>query len=139
MGASSECVMGPREIVVACGAGRPGEVMLGATGGKGTMNGSVMSAGGAVDRRCSRYRQLGKVGARQPRLVRVMDHDRSVAEVGWAAGLERRVEVKVLGHEGIRRDLAVLSAEVADLARLGLGSIAGRSLAAMVRVQMGQC
>lgn len=129
--------MGSRGMVMTCGVLSASNIMR-RTGSKGPMD-RMMSTGGCM-RLGGRtgHRQLGKVGARQPRLVRIMDDDRSIAKEGRVVGRQRGVEVKVLGHEGIRGDLAVLATQITDLTTLGLGSIASRRLATMIRVQMSQ-
>jgi hypothetical protein len=65
-----------------------------------------------------------------------VDDEAAVAEEGADALLRRRIQVHVLGREGVRGDLAVLAGQVADLAGLGQGGVAGRGLAADERVQM---
>lgn len=129
--------MGSSGMVMTCGVLSASDIMR-RTGSKGAMD-RMMSTGGCM-RLCSRtgHRQLGKVGARQPRLVRIVDDDRSVAKEGRVVWRKRGVEVKILGHERIRGDLAVLATQITDLTTLGLGSIASRRLATMIRVQMSQ-
>lgn len=120
-----------------CGVLSTSDIMR-RTGSKGAMD-RMMSTGSCM-RLCGRtgHRQLGKVGARQPRFVRIVDDDRSIAKEGRVVGRKRGVEVKILGHEWIRGDLAVLATQITDLTTLGLGSIASRRLATMIRVQMSQ-
>lgn len=79
-----------------------------------------------------------KVGASQASLVGIVKDEGSVAKEGADALLGRRVEVEVLGLEGIAGDLAILAAEVSGLARLGSLGVARRLLAASGRVEMGQ-
>lgn len=79
-----------------------------------------------------------KVGAGQASLVGVVKDKGSVADEGADALLGGRVEVEVLGLEGIAGDLAILAAEVSGLARLGSLGVANGVLAASRRVEMGQ-
>lgn len=129
--------MGSCGMVMTCGVLSTSDIMR-RTGSKGAMD-RMMSTGSCM-RLCGRtgHRQLGKVGARQPRFVRIVDDDRSIAKEGRVVGRKRGVEVKILGHEWIRGDLAVLATQITDLTTLGLGSIASRRLATMIRVQMSQ-
>ena len=86
--------------------------------------------GGAVN--------LGEVGTADARLVGVVDHKAPVAEEGADALSGRRELVIVRDLEGIRRDLAVLAAQVTNLARLGELGITCGIFAAEERVQVGE-
>lgn len=67
-----------------------------------------------------------------------MDDEAAVAEEGGVA-LERRRELVQVGRlEGVRRDGAVLAAQVADLARLLQGLVAGHRVAADEWVEVGR-
>lgn len=81
-----------------------------------------------------------EVGAGDPRLVGVMEHDAAVEEVGARTLNERRVLVKVTGAEGglTLGDGAVLAGQIADLARLGLALVADGVFAALGRVKVSE-
>lgn len=67
-----------------------------------------------------------------------MDHKAPIAEERADALSSRGELVIVRDHEGIRRDLAMLAAQVANLAGLGKLGIAWGIFAAEERVQMGE-
>ena len=71
-----------------------------------------------------------------------MDDDAAVAEERSHAFLGRGVEFEIEGLEtgGIGRDSdgAMLAAQIADLARLGLGGVAGGRFATFVGVKMAE-
>lgn len=80
-----------------------------------------------------------EAGAGDAGLVREVEDDATVAEEG-AEALDGRgvvVDVRRLERQVLaRHDLAVLAAQVTDLARLGGRRVAGRVLAADIRVQV---
>lgn len=68
-----------------------------------------------------------------------MNDDAAVAEEGADAGLCRGVEFEVAGLESRgRRDIAVFSREVADLARLRLRRVTCWAFTAFVWVEMAE-
>jgi hypothetical protein len=79
----------------------------------------------------------GEVGASNAGLVGEVDNNRKVSKVGWVAGVGRGVGVDVLLGPLLGSDVTVLSAQVASLARLGLGGIAHGGLATNVGVKVG--
>lgn len=68
-----------------------------------------------------------------------MENERSVAKEGGSASLGRRVKVGVLGIKGIAGDLAILSAEIANLARSGSAAVARRVLTSCKGVEVSTC
>lgn len=82
---------------------------------------------------------LLKVGTRNALLVGKVEDNGSVAKEARRVLLERAVGVDVLCAERVLGDVAVLAAQVADLAGLGLGGIAGGGLAALVRIEVSEC
>lgn len=79
-----------------------------------------------------------KVGAGDPRLVGEVHDEAPVPEEGADALLERGVGVVEGELEGVRVGLAVLAAQVADLAVLGGLGVAGGVLAADEGVEVGE-
>jgi hypothetical protein len=79
----------------------------------------------------------GEVCASNAGLVGEVDNNRKGSKVGWVAGVGRGVGVDVLLGPLLGSDVAELSAQVAGLARLGLGGIAHGSLATNVGVKVG--
>lgn len=67
-----------------------------------------------------------------------MDDKAPIAEKGAYALSCRGELVIVRDHEGIRRDLAMLAAQVANLAGLGEPGVAGRVFAADERIQVSE-
>lgn len=83
-----------------------------------------------------RRRLLHKVGARNARLVGVVQHKAQVADKRGASRVRRRKQVAVRRVKGIRRDLSVLAAEIADLAGLLKAGVAGRVVVADKGIEM---
>lgn len=79
-----------------------------------------------------------EVGAGDPRLVGEVHDEAPVAEEGADALLEGGVGVVKGELEGVRVGLAVLAAQVADLAVLGGLGVAGGVLAADEGVEVGE-
>lgn len=81
---------------------------------------------------------LGKVGAGQTSVVGIVNNKRKVAKVGRVARLQRGIRVGKLSREGIRGNLAILAAEVTDLAGGRLGGIARGLIAAVGGIQVAE-
>lgn len=81
---------------------------------------------------------LLKVGAGQAGGIGVVDDKGSVAKEGRVAGLERSVRIGEFGDEWIRGNLAILSTEITDLARRGLGRVASREVATLGRIEVAE-
>ncbi len=79
---------------------------------------------------------LFKVGARQASAIGKVNDKGAVAKEGIRARLERGKGIRVLGGKGVLGNLAVLAAEVTDLARRGVRGYTGRAVAAVGRVEM---
>lgn len=82
---------------------------------------------------------LHKVTAVEPCLVRRVDDNGEIAEVGGAVRVCRKEQVGVFSFESFMNravDRGVLSTEVANLAGFRVGIVAGRLLATAVRVEV---
>ena len=69
-----------------------------------------------------------------------MDDEAAIAEERVDTWFSRKVEVKVGGLKArarLRRHFAVLTAQITDLASLGLGGVADGGFAAHVGIQVG--
>lgn len=80
-----------------------------------------------------------KVRTCNPRLVPKVHHNRPVTKERIRTVLQRTKRIDILGTERILRNLAMLSAQIADLAGLGGASITGRIFAAAVGIEVGKC
>lgn len=90
----------------------------------------------AVLRGGRHIRSLFKVGARQAGAIGKVNDKGAVAKEGVGAFIERDERVRVFDVERVTGNLAVLAAQITNLASGGLGGIAGRLLATVGRVQM---
>jgi hypothetical protein len=107
----------------------------GNTAGGAGWGGSSHGCAGAVAVR-GKGGLLLKVGAGQARGVGVVDDKRTAAEEGLAVLAGGGPDVGVGGSERVRGDLAMLAAQVTDLAGVGSRRVTGRGLSTAEGIQV---